>query len=83
MVYNVLGVPSHEKSNELYRVRDFAGKSGVSVRTLHHYDRVGILKPAGRSRSGQRLYGRFEFERLQQIVALKFFGLSLSATRRC
>ncbi len=81
MVYNVMGGVRMSEPQELYRVRDFAHKAGVSVRTLHHYDRLGVLKPAGRSPSGQRLYGRAEFERLEQIIALKFFGLSLTSIK--
>jgi MerR family transcriptional regulator, thiopeptide resistance regulator len=59
---------------------EFAARAGVSVRTLHHYDRVGLLRP-GRSRSGYRLYGEADFARLQQIVTLKFVGLSLTQIR--
>jgi DNA-binding transcriptional MerR regulator len=61
----------------MYRVSDFAEKAGVTVRTLHHYDRVGLLKPSGRTEAGYRLYGERDFSRLQQIVTLKFIGLPL------
>jgi DNA-binding transcriptional MerR regulator len=61
----------------MYRVSDFAEKAGVTVRTLHHYDRLGLLKPSGRSEAGYRLYGERDFARLQQIVTLKFIGLPL------
>jgi DNA-binding transcriptional MerR regulator len=57
-------------------IREFAALTGVTVRALHHYDRVGILQPR-RSSSGYRLYGRRELERLEQIVALKFIGIPL------
>src|SRR5262245_37509935 len=59
-----------------YRVRQFAELAGVTVRTLHHYDRVGLLKPA-RSRSGYRVYADRDLERLEQIVALRFIGIPL------
>lgn len=59
---------------------EFAARAGVSVRTLHHYDRVALLRP-GRSRSGYRLYSEADFARLQQIVTLKFVGLSLAQIR--
>ena len=62
----------------MYRVSDFAEKAGVTVRTLHHYDRLGLLKPSGRTEAGYRLYGERDFTRLQQIVTLKFIGLTLS-----
>jgi DNA-binding transcriptional MerR regulator len=40
----------------------------VSVRTLHHYDEIGLLRPSGRSHAGYRLYGERDLERLQQIL---------------
>ncbi len=61
-------------------VSEFAARAGVSVRTLHHYDRVALLRP-GRSASGYRLYNQADFARLQQIVTLKFVGLSLAQIR--
>lgn len=64
-------------SAKLYQASEFAELAGVTVRTLHHYDRVGLLKPGGRTQSGYRLYGAKDFARLQQIVTLKFIGLPL------
>jgi DNA-binding transcriptional MerR regulator len=61
----------------LYQASEFAELTGVTVRALHHYDRLGLLKPSGRTASGYRLYGERDFARLQQIVTLKFIGLSL------
>src|ERR1700749_1190206 len=61
----------------MYQVSDFAEKAGVTVRTLHHYDRLGLLKPSVRTEAGYRLYGERDFARLQQIVTLKFIGLPL------
>jgi DNA-binding transcriptional MerR regulator len=60
-----------------YQAREFAGRAGVTVRTLHHYDRMGLLKPSRYTEAGYRLYGERDFARLQQIVMLKFIGLSL------
>jgi DNA-binding transcriptional MerR regulator len=57
-------------------VHEFAALTGVTVRALHHYDRLGLLRPR-RTGSGYRLYGRQELERLEQIVALKFIGIPL------
>ena len=51
-----------------YRVGEVARMSGVSVRTLHHYDDVGLLVPSGRTESGYRLYSAADLERLQQIL---------------
>ena len=51
-----------------YRIGEVAKMSGVSVRTLHHYDRVGLLVPNGRSEAGYRLYSPADLRRLQQIL---------------
>ena len=50
----------------------------VSVRTLHHYDKIDLLKPELRLRNGYRLYSEKDLLRLQQIIALKFFGFDLA-----
>src|SRR5262249_6970793 len=62
--------------SETYRVREFAKLAGVTVKALHHYDRVGLLKPK-RTRAGYRLYSADDRDRLEQITALKFVGLPL------
>jgi DNA-binding transcriptional MerR regulator len=62
--------------NEKYRVTEFADLAGVTVRALHHYDRLAVLRPK-RAESGYRLYSLRDLERLEQIVALKFLGLPL------
>jgi DNA-binding transcriptional MerR regulator len=62
--------------SEHYRVREFAELTGVTVKALHHYDRVGLLAPR-RSRAGYRLYSTADRDRLEQINALKFVGLPL------
>lgn len=51
-----------------YTVKQVATLSGVSVRTLHHYDQIGLLKPASVGENGYRYYGREELLRLQQIL---------------
>jgi DNA-binding transcriptional MerR regulator len=62
--------------SSFYKAREFAGLAGVTVRALHHYDRIGLLKPL-RSSSGYRLYSLADLERLEQITALKFLGIPL------
>jgi DNA-binding transcriptional MerR regulator len=57
-------------------VQEFAELAGVTVRALHHYDRLGLLRPK-RTGAGYRLYGIRDLERLEQIVALKFLGIPL------
>jgi len=59
-----------------YRIGEFAKLAGVTVRALHHYDRIGLLKPQ-RGSSGFRLYCLADLERLEQIAALKFLGIPL------
>ncbi len=49
-------------------VSEVSRLSGVSVRTLHHYDRIGLLRPSEVTEAGYRLYGETEMERLQQIL---------------
>jgi len=49
----------------------------VSVRTLHHYDRIGLLRPALHSTGGYRMYGESELLRLQQILTLRYLGFPL------
>jgi DNA-binding transcriptional MerR regulator len=60
------------------QIQEFAQRTGVTVRTLHHYDRLGLLRPGARTASGYRLYGERELIRLQQIATLKFIGCSLN-----
>ena len=60
-----------------YQASEFAELTGVTVRALHHYDRLGLLRPARRTRAGYRLYGGRDVARLEQIIALKFIGLPL------
>lgn len=63
--------------DRLLRIGAFAELAGVSVRTLHHYDQIGLLRPV-RTAAGYRVYGRRELERLEQIVALRFVGVPLA-----
>ncbi|MGH9754520.1 MAG: MerR family transcriptional regulator [Blastocatellia bacterium] len=60
------------------KASEFARLTGVTVRTLHHYDRLGLLKPGGHTAAGYRLYGERDFARLQQIAILKFIGFPLN-----
>ncbi|MHB1293501.1 MAG: MerR family transcriptional regulator [Anaerolineae bacterium] len=60
-----------------YTVQAFARLADVSVRTLHHYDRLGLLRPARRPDNGYRRYRRHDLLRLQQIITLKYLGFSL------
>jgi DNA-binding transcriptional MerR regulator len=67
----------NEDGTTLYRVHQFAELAGVTVRALHHYDRLGLLEPTARTGSKYRLYSDSDLARLEQIVVLKFLGMSL------
>lgn len=60
-----------------YPVGEVAALSGVTIRTLHHYDEVGLLSPGGRSASGYRLYEGSDLERLQRILFYRELGFTL------
>lgn len=62
----------------LLKVGELAKKSGLTVRTLHHYDAIGLLMPSARADNGYRLYNRDDVARLHRIQALRGFGLSLA-----
>jgi DNA-binding transcriptional MerR regulator len=65
-----------------YTVQQLAKIAGVSVRTLHHYDRIGLLKPASRNAARYRFYGEAELLRLQQILFFKELDCSLKDIAR-
>lgn len=58
-------------------VKTLSKLTGVSVQTLHHYDRIDLLKPSLRLSNGYRVYSEKDLLQLQQIIALKFFGFEL------
>lgn len=64
-------------SPDYLTVGEVASLAHVSVRTLHHYDDVGLLSPARRTDAGYRLYGPAELERLHQVLLFRELGLSL------
>lgn len=59
-------------------VKDLSQLTGVTVQTLHHYDRIDLLKPSVRLSNGYRIYSEKDLLRLQQIIALKFWGFELT-----
>ena len=77
MVYN----RAREVSLKTYTVSQLASMAGVSVRTLHHYDHIGLLAPQTRTPAGYRLYGEAEMLRLQQILFFKELDLPLREVR--
>lgn len=68
-------------AQECWKVGELAARTGLTVRTLHHYDAIGLLSPSGRTESmhgsGHRLYTAADVSRLHQIVCLKQLGFAL------
>jgi DNA-binding transcriptional MerR regulator len=62
----------------MLKVGELAALARLTVRTLHHYDSIGLLQPSARSDAGYRLYDRDDVARLHQIQALRAFGMSLA-----
>jgi DNA-binding transcriptional MerR regulator len=60
-----------------YSVGRMADLSGVTIRTLHHYDEIGLLSPCGRSDAGYRVYEDSDLERLQRILFYRELGFTL------
>ena len=74
-------IPSEEGGRQLrptpWRVGELAWRTGVSVRTLHYYDEIGLLSPSQHSAAGHRLYTAGDIARLQQVLSLRQLGFSL------
>lgn len=65
------------KERHTYRIKEAARIAGVSVRTMHYYDEIGLLVPRRRTVAGYRLYDADDLLRLQQILIGRELGLSL------
>ena len=59
------------------KISEFAKRSGVTIKTLLHYEKIGLLIPSSRNENGYRVYLEEDFLKLQQITTLKYIGLSL------
>lgn len=64
-------------TERVWKVGELAAEAGLTVRTLHHYDRIGLVCPAERTGTGHRLYTADDVERLYQVLALRQLGLGL------
>jgi DNA-binding transcriptional MerR regulator len=62
---------------KLWKIGELARATGLTVRTLHHYDEIGLLRPSERTQAGYRLYGDDDVRRLYEIRALRDLGLPL------
>ncbi|MFF2483022.1 MerR family transcriptional regulator [Paenibacillus sp. NPDC058071] len=65
----------------MIKINEAAKIAGVSVRTLHYYDKIGLLKPSQVAENGYRLYGETDFARLQQILFFKELEFPLEAIK--
>jgi DNA-binding transcriptional MerR regulator len=65
-----------------YKIKEVADMVGISVRMLHHYDKIGLLKPESVSPAGYRLYTDKDLERLQQVLFFKELEFSLQEIKR-
>jgi DNA-binding transcriptional MerR regulator len=63
----------------MWKIGELARRTGLTVRTLHHYDEIGLLSPADRSQGGHRVYGDADVRRLYRIVSLRSLGFPLEA----
>jgi MerR family copper efflux transcriptional regulator len=59
------------------QIGELAGRAGVSHRTIHYYERIGLMAPAEREGAGYRYYDEQSLKRLEKIAVLKQLGLSL------
>ncbi|MBW4475816.1 MAG: MerR family transcriptional regulator [Tolypothrix brevis GSE-NOS-MK-07-07A] len=65
------------------KVGELAKQTGISIRTLHYYDEIGLLSPSERTESDYRLYSQADIIRLQQIISLRQLGFSLMEIKAC
>lgn len=65
----------------MYRIGEFAALTGISIRTLHHYDQIDLLRPSAHSESGYRLYSDRDLLQIQQILTLRYLGFPLAQIR--
>ncbi len=70
-------------SFEALKVGELARRTRVTIRTLHHYDEIGLLRPSLHTESGHRLYTAGDVARLQQVLSLRWLGFSLEEIRDC
>jgi len=68
---------------EAMKVGELARRTRLTIRTLHHYDEIGLLRPSLHTGSGHRLYTADDVARLQQVLSLRQLGFSLEEIRDC
>ena len=65
-----------------WKVGDLAAATGLTVRALHHFDQIGLLRPTQRSTAGHRIYTADDVRRLYRILALRQLGMPLDLIAR-
>jgi DNA-binding transcriptional MerR regulator len=73
--------PFMDPANRTYTVRRLSELAGITVRTLHHYDQIRLLRPSRRTEAGYRLYGEEDLLRLQQILFFRELDFPLAEIR--
>jgi len=68
---------------EALKVGELARRTGLTIRTLHHYDEIGLVKPSLHTEAGHRLYTADDIARLQHVISLRQLGFSLEEARDC
>src|SRR5262245_10670836 len=68
---------------EALKVGELARRTGLTIRTLHHYDEIGLLRPSLHTEAGHRLYTAADVARLQQVLSLRQLGFSLEEVGDC
>lgn len=70
-------------SEKTWKVGELAEQTGLTVRMLHHYDKIGLFSPSQHSDAGHRIYTETDLPKLQQIISLKQLGFSLKEIKQC
>src|SRR5438128_8260057 len=68
---------------EALKVGELARRTGLTIRTLHHYDEIGLLRPSLHTEAGHRLYTAGDVARLQRVLSLRQLGFALEEVRDC
>lgn len=70
-------------TEETLQIGELARQTGLTIRTLHHYDAIGLLRPSQHTEAGYRLYTAADVARLQQVLSLRQLGFSLDEIHKC
>jgi len=68
---------------EALKVGELARRTGLTIRTLHHYEEIALVRPSLRTEAGHRLYTAGDVARLQQVLSLRHLGFSLEEIKNC